>query len=81
MNPKQRILTLIALAVFVSTLIYAPWVIREHGRVIAGTEYQLMWFPPAGGTLAFHNLFVEWIALGVVYGGMWAVLRDRPASK
>lgn len=78
MNPKQRILTLIALAMFVSTLIYAPWQTRDHRAQITGTEYQVMWLPPAHSTLAVRNLLIEWIALGVVYGGMWAVLRDKP---
>jgi len=87
MNKNQKSLTWVALGVFVLTLLCAPWEVIDYAAIadapkISRNEYSTIWSPPANtygrSELKVSSLFVEWLAIGVLYGGVFALLKRRP---
>jgi hypothetical protein len=94
---RARILCLTALAMFILTCLFPPWLnvldvpYHAHQRTPAGHEFIL--FPPdsKGGAwsveIDLKMLFVEWAALAAITGAVWLVvvkppwLRDDKANR
>lgn len=77
MNKKQRSV-LIAVAVFIiATLLYPPWQINwEEGRVI-GRGFAWLFAPPDHrATVHIALLITEWVALLIVGGIAYLILKD-----
>jgi hypothetical protein len=90
MNQRQKNLTWVALGAFVLTLVAAPWEITDYAAFdnsgssgiphISRKAYAPIWSPPANtygkSEVQVSMLFVEWVAVGVVYFVVSALLKD-----
>ncbi len=88
LNTKQKYLSLVALALFVLSLLVVPWRVNAQllgFPVFSQISYGLIWSPPSGGInqtlvgilspqggILFSWMLVEWIVLAVLY---WLCLR------
>lgn len=72
-NRKQRRLTWIALALFVCTLLAAPLQSSYYGR------YAPVFAVGNEEHIRFEILALEWVALGVIYVGLFFVFRKGEA--
>jgi hypothetical protein len=73
-NKAQKILTLVFLAAFVATMIWAPW------RAGGWRGYYWIFNEPfpnvaIGSELNWSQLATEWAALLILFIGLYAVLR------
>jgi hypothetical protein len=90
MNKQQKNLTWVALAAFVLTLLAAPWEVTDYAAFdnsgssgiphISRKEYAPILAAPANtygkSEIQVPTLFVEWIAIGVVYSVLSTLLKD-----
>lgn len=81
----HKLLTLLALAVFLLTLARAPWVVRvrpDWSYTIAAPLWSLPPLVETGGaaSVQVHTLLLRWAAIGIIYTGLRYVLRRRPLS-
>jgi hypothetical protein len=79
-NVKQTLVVALAAAPLALTLMHAPWKSvdqTEYGTSTFVTK-SAIWSPPfQNPQLDVQTLSKQWIAIGVVAGGMFAVFRDR----
>jgi hypothetical protein len=88
MNRRQKILTALALLVFMVTVVFAPWQVTAYeknppGWLIPDSPYKVVerapiWSPPANGHLLVASLLGTWAAIGIGYAGMFFLLKTRP---
>ena len=76
---KQRIRILcgVEVIVFALTLTAVPWAPMIEGSGVSA-ERSPLWNTPANKRLDIGVLLAEWIALGVIWGGLAFVLRPNP---
>jgi hypothetical protein len=83
MNLKQKILTCLALTLFIVSVLFAPWeiILRSEGHIEgAFTLYSPVFHPPwissinAEAVLGWQSLLCTWFALGVAYSAGFALL-------
>lgn len=85
MNKRQKILTVVAMVIFGLTLCFVQWdytvtsYVAGQRWTTAMTGVGPIWDPPTHreARARLSVLVVEWIALGVVYGGLMMVLRKK----
>jgi len=70
MNKKQKILTLVALGVFVLTLFAIPL-----NDLYMSTTY--IWYIPYKADIRFDVLFLEWRAIGLISVILFFFLKDK----
>lgn len=70
MTRSQKILTFAALAFFCASIALAPWADKRTHYT-----YQPMFLAPSGYHLQWQNLIVEWLALGILYGWLFWLLK------
>ena len=86
MNQNQKLLTFGALALFCLSVLFAPWEasLSAGGDTInLGTKYSPVWAspePPPGTiysrvSLKIDSILIEWAAIGIVYGVLFALLK------
>jgi hypothetical protein len=81
MNKSQRTLTFVAIGLFVLSTLVAPWDLTgspSHSNV---TSYAPLFAPPDLGPWSKRELvssiFWSWLALGIVYTGLFFAFRER----
>ena len=90
MNDQQKKLTWIALAAFALTLLAAPWEVTDFAAFdnataphISRKAYAPIWSAPTNNygksEIQVSTLFVEWIAIGIIYAGISSVIKKRAA--
>ena len=87
MNRRQKISLWVGITVFVLMGLFPPW--YRTTRVRAGVRttttyydnYSLLWHPPRGGKLDTHRLYVQWIIVAVVTGGLMLTFHGSKATK
>lgn len=93
MSKKQKILIWLNLGVFTLTLVAAPWVVSTPARTMAspipgpafsyttsGTSYSInapIWDGPLFGELNVAALLLEWLAIVVISGVMFFMLKTK----
>jgi len=83
MSKKQKVILGLAIGAFALTLLSAPWVRTFPGFPNSGVpsyqsiEMSELWNPPERAQLAVGNLFAEWVAIGVISGGLLIILRGK----
>ena len=75
MNRAQRKLTVIALIYVLITLMAAPWEGRRGYSAIAP-----VFLPLAGYHLRLDCLIGEWLGVGIMYAGIFALLQKQPKA-
>ena len=84
MNNKRKTLTIAALAVFALTMLVAPWDLTGSPDHYNVTKFAPIFFPPDLGPWAkrelVSSLFFSWLAIGVVYAGLFALLGEPKTS-
>ena len=85
MNRKQKILTGVTLLVFWVTVNFAPWEGSEHPETTwavlttyHAVRYAPIWCPPERGSLLIVLLLGTWFAIGVIYTGLFWLLKTDP---
>jgi hypothetical protein len=97
LNPKQRRLSLVFLALFISSLLVVPWRVDAQllgFPIFSHISYGLIWSPPSGGInqglvgivspqggILFGWMLVEWIVLAVFYWFFRRVFRGSDSDK
>lgn len=90
MNRKQKILTGLALLAFLISVVFAPWK-EAHGYVpppwaandrtvlasYKGIIHAPIWSPPEDGYLLVASLLGTWFAIGVIYAGLFWLLKTE----
>jgi hypothetical protein len=84
MNNKQKTLTLLAVAAFAVTALFAPWDLTgspDHTNVL---RYAPLFAPPSLDVWAKRELASgivwSWLALAVIYAGLFVALREPTPS-
>ena len=84
MNNKRKTLTIAALAVFALTMLVAPWDLTGGLNYNNVTHFSPIFFPPDFGPYAKRelatSLFWSWLAIGVVYAGLFIVFGEPKAT-
>jgi hypothetical protein len=86
-DKRQKTLSWVALGAFVLTLLAAPWEVTDYAAFsnsdmphISRKDYAPIWSAPTNtygkSEIQASTLFVEWIAIGVVYFVLSALLKD-----
>jgi len=86
MNKIQKILTGIALVVFLLSLLNAPWgMTTAPNPYVPVTHYNVtapLWSEPAGdATLQVGELAAWWFGLAVIYAGLFLILKRKAVPK
>ena len=86
MNLKQRILTYIYIAAFLTTLFFVPWRVQDSlgGNPKLGYEISPYWHPviyDEGGALKPVLLDLEWKLLAISYAAFYIYLRTRKTHR
>jgi hypothetical protein len=82
MNKNQKILTSIAIGLFIFTFLCAPWETRIGIYTFNGTAP--LWVPPSGDghtRLSVEILLVEWIGIGVLYAAFFFMFNQKTEPK
>lgn len=81
MNKKQKIVVGIALSVFALTLLAAPWTVtpppNRFSSIVSYTTTSPVWDGPTNGRLNVATLLIEWAAIAIIAGGLFAMLRQK----
>jgi hypothetical protein len=81
MNKKQKTVVWIAIAIFALTLFNAPWtVIRPGTAYVPSSSYTWtspVWDGPGNGELMIGALLIEWVAIGIIGGGLFVLFRQK----
>jgi hypothetical protein len=91
MNHQQRIASFSALSLFALSILAAPWEMtvssgNQTGNL--GTRYSPVWSPPipedpnvrfvSATNLRISMLITEWVAIGVLFCGVFILLKGSP---
>jgi hypothetical protein len=81
MNNRQRTLTFVALGLFVLSTLVAPWDLTGSPNHTNITSYAPLFAPPDFGVWPKRELasgiLWSWLALSIVYTGLFFALRER----
>jgi hypothetical protein len=85
-NENQRWLTTAAIVWFVVSFFFAPWKVknlvdpRDH-LYVESHKFSALWKAPenilGSSTLQTPILLAEWLGLGVVYAGVFMLLKNK----
>lgn len=78
MNKAQKIITGAAMALFLASLVWAPWASGSyHGS--RKIRHGLIFLAPKGTSyLQVNNLIGEWLAIGILCGGLFWIFNPKP---
>jgi hypothetical protein len=81
MNKAQKVLTLAALGLFLVTIFFAPWEVSIRGYTTF-SGFAPLFAPPRAESgrleLRASVLLCEWIAIGLLYAGLWLCFKPVP---
>jgi hypothetical protein len=84
MNKKQKTLTLLAVAAFALTALFAPWDLTGSPNHTNVLRYAPLFAPPSLDVWSKRELasgiFWSWLALAVIYIGLFVALRQASPS-
>jgi len=84
MNPQRKKLTIAALVVFAVTVLFAHWDLTGSPDHFDSTVCAPIFAPPNLGPWHHRELaasnFWTWLAMGVIYAGLFAILAGRAGA-
>lgn len=87
-NKRQKNIIIIGLIVFGIMCLFPPWVVFDYNRIRnirLDAGYSFIFWPPTIGrltaTIDIVRLFVQWICVGVVTGGITFLLKDAKSNR
>ena len=78
MNPKQRVVCVLALLVIIGMAAYPPFSLHGREGVVISLGHAWAFAPPESGTMDAALLLTEWVGTIIVGGITLLLLMDRP---
>ena len=84
MNDKQKRIVIGAAGAVLLTLLFPPFHIRYGNGVVANLGFGFLFDAPSRpgggvqGSVTVELLLIEWVAIAIVAGVLWWLLKEKP---